>query len=243
MLGTGSAFAKNYFNTNALFYTEGKTVMLDCGTTASRSLYQLGKTFNDIDALLISHIHADHIGGMEEFAFQMKFNFNRKPLLYIPEPIAETLWENSLKGGLIQDGLGTLDDYFDVRLITAGHSAELVTGFTVEPVRTQHIPGKPSFSYIINDSFFYSADMTFDRELLEDLVERGCETIFHECQFSSPGIVHTTLDELRSLPQHIQERIWLMHYDDLKPQYEENIGPMRFVEQHQMYTFNRKTAR
>ncbi|QYR24201.1 MBL fold metallo-hydrolase [Paenibacillus sp. sptzw28] len=243
MLGTGSAFAKNYFNTNALFYTDNKTVMLDCGTTASRSLNQLGKTFNHIDALLISHIHADHIGGMEEFAFQMKFVYNRKPLLYIPEPIAETLWENSLKGGLMQDGLGSLEDYFDVRLIAPGAPAELLPAFTVEPVRTQHIPGKPSFSYIINNSFFYSADMRFDRELLEELVERGCETIFHECQFSPPGIVHTTLDELLSLPRSIQERVWLMHYDDAKPEYEQAIGPMRFVEQHQMYSFNRKTAR
>ena len=84
MLGTGNAFAKKYFNTNALFYIEGRTVMLDCGITAPLSLYQLNKTFNDIDALLVSHIHADHIGGIEEFAFQMKFVHKRKPLLYVP---------------------------------------------------------------------------------------------------------------------------------------------------------------
>ncbi|MFC5651619.1 MBL fold metallo-hydrolase [Paenibacillus solisilvae] len=237
MLGTGNAFAKKYFNTNALFYVEGRTVMLDCGITAPLSLYQLNKSFNDIDALLISHIHADHIGGIEEFAFQMKFVHKRKPLLYVPAVLVERLWEFSLKGGLLQDEFYSLDDYFEVKLLHEGAAAEIVPGFKVEPILTKHIPNKPSFSYFINESFFYSADMLFDRALLESLIERGCRVIFHDCQLSSPAAVHASIDDLLTLPEAIQEHVWLMHYDDSKDEYAGQTGRMRFVDQHRMYNF------
>ncbi|QHW34934.1 ribonuclease Z [Paenibacillus rhizovicinus] len=238
MLGTGSAFAKTYYNTNAMIYSENQTLLLDCGITAPLSLHQLGKPISDIDAVLISHIHADHIGGMEELAFRMKFNHGRKPLLFIPEPLAKPLWESSLKGGLLQDECPSLDDYFDVRLIQPDTKSELIPGLTVEPIQTAHIPNKISYSYFFNDTFFYSADMIFNSGLLQRLVdERGCTTIFHDCQLKPPGVVHTTLDELRSLPLYVQERIWLMHYDDTKPQYEGHTGVMRFVEQHERYRF------
>ncbi|REE70679.1 ribonuclease BN (tRNA processing enzyme) [Paenibacillus taihuensis] len=236
MLGTGNAFAKLYFNTNALLYTEQHTILLDCGNTALLSMHKLGKSVSDIDAILISHIHADHIGGMEELAFQMKFIYKRKPLLFIPESLVTPLWESSLKGGLLQDECGTLDEYFDVRPIVPGVKNELLPGLAVEPIQTDHIPNKISFSYYINESFFYSADMKFNPELLHQLVDRGCKTIFHDCQLRPPGVVHTTLDELSSLPDHIKERIWLMHYEDVKPDYEDKAGIMSFVEQHVRYT-------
>jgi len=237
MLGTGSAFAKKYFNTNALFHTENQTIMLDCGITAPLSLHQLNKSFNDIDALLISHIHADHIGGMEEFALQMKFIYRRKPLLFVVDSLIEALWETSLKGGLKQEMFNKLDDYFEVRLLQEGVIAQLLPGFRVKPIRTSHIPNKASYSFLINETFFYSADMKFEPLLLETLVQEGCTTIFHDCQLKPPGMVHTTLEELMSLPSYVQERIMLMHYDDNKADYEGLTGSMKFVEQHHIYSF------
>ncbi|MBW7473600.1 MBL fold metallo-hydrolase [Paenibacillus oenotherae] len=237
MLGTGSAFAKNYYNTNAICYSQGHKILLDCGTTAPLSLHQIGHKFCDIDALLVSHIHADHIGGIEEFAFQMKYVYQKKAKLFVPSPLIETLWEESLSGGLKTEEFPTLDDYFEVHLLEAGRKQELIPGFSVEPILTNHIPKKPSFSYYINDHFFYSADMKFEPQLLEQLYQRGCTAIFHDCQLTPPGLVHTTLEELLSLPEHLQELIWLMHYDDNKSEYEGLTGKMRFVEQHELYTF------
>ncbi|UUZ95900.1 MBL fold metallo-hydrolase [Paenibacillus sp. P25] len=63
MIGTGSAFAKRYYNNNALVRTEGFTLLIDCGVTAPRALYELNVPLTDIDAVLITHIHADHVGG------------------------------------------------------------------------------------------------------------------------------------------------------------------------------------
>ncbi|MBJ6363241.1 ribonuclease Z [Paenibacillus sp. MAHUQ-46] len=236
MLGTGSAFAKTFYNNNALVYANGYTLLVDCGITAPAALHSLGKSPDEIHALLVTHIHADHVGGLEEIAFRMKFQYQRKPLLYVPEVLAVPLWENALKGGLSQDEGHTLEDYFDVRLMEEGHEYELAPGLCVEIIETPHIPNKASFSLYLNRHLFYSADMRFNPELLHSLVDqRGCDTILHDCQFINPGAVHACLDDLVTLPEFIQQRLWLMHYADNQPEYIGKTGQMRFIEQQRLY--------
>lgn len=237
MVGTGSAFAKKHYNNNALIKSGGKTILLDCGITLPHALYELGYNFGQLDAVLISHIHADHVGGLEELAFQMLFNYNRKPVLYIAEPLISPLWEHTLRGGLTQGELTSLSDFFEVRPLKPNEYAPLTEELSVMPIQTAHIPGKPSYSFLINDRFFYSADMQFDRKLLELLHEQGVETFFHDCQLEPPGNVHACLDELLTLPDAIQQKMWLMHYGDAISEYIGKTGAMRIVEQGKMYSF------
>ncbi|MCM3337125.1 MBL fold metallo-hydrolase [Paenibacillus sp. MER TA 81-3] len=237
MIGTGSAFAKHYFNNNALLYTEQSTLLIDCGITAPMALHKLGKSFVDIDGVLITHIHADHVGGLEEFAFQMKFIHGRKPKLYIASPLVQPLWNNTLKGGLTQEGISCLEDVFEVHALEPNHTYSLAAGMEIQLIETPHIAGKRSFSLLVNHSFFYSADMRFQPDLLHTLIEQqGVTLIFHDCQLTGKGEVHTTLAELLTLPEWIQRKIYLMHYGDERSQYEGHTGPMPFVEQHKIIT-------
>jgi len=236
MLGTGSAFAKKFYNTNALLHANGYTLMIDCGITAPASLYQLGKPIQDIDAVLITHIHADHIGGLEEYAFRMKFEFKQKPVLYVAADLLEPLWENALKGGLSQGTWQTIDEFFQVRTLEAGKPAELHPGLRVELIPTEHIPNKSSYSLLFNDRFFYSSDMRFDGDLITRMVrDKGC-TVFHDCQLHTPGAVHATLEELLTLPEDVQERVRLMHYADNRDDFVGKTGRMSFIDQHVRYT-------
>jgi len=241
MIGTGSAFAKRYFNNNGLISSGGYHLLIDCGITAPYALHQLQIGLDDIDGILITHIHGDHVGGLEEVAYRMKFVHQSKLTLFVPASIAQDLWEHTLKGGL-EDTSGhcdSLDCYFNVQLLDEQSPYQINENFTVELIRTQHIPGKPSYGVLINDSVFYSSDMTFAPQLLTDLVSQGrCKHIMHDCQLSGQGVVHTTLQELLTLPVTLQERIWLMHYGDDKDRYEGQTGFMRFIEQHKIYTFD-----
>jgi ribonuclease BN (tRNA processing enzyme) len=235
MVGTGSAFAKKYDNNNALIETDGFRLLVDCGITLPKALHQMGLSFQDIDAVLISHIHGDHVGGLEEFAFQMMFKYSRKPVLFIAETLIEPLWEQTLRGGLTQEQLNKLDDFFDVRPLEANKEIELHPGLIVELVQTKHILNKPSYSFLFNRRFFYSADMRFDGGLLRKLVGQGVSTIYHDCQLEAPGVVHASLEELLTLPEDIQKKTWLMHYGDTIEQYIGRTGHMRIVEQHKGY--------
>lgn len=242
MIGTGSAFAKTFNNNNALLTVDGQTLLVDCGITAPKALFELGYSFNDLDAILVTHIHADHIGGLEELAFQMKYIFGRKPILYLADTLVKVLWEHSLKGGLQQNETETLEDFFDVRPLSEGQPYEVLPGLSVELIATRHIPGKANYSLLFNDFFFYSGDTVFDANLLHSLVNnRGVRVIFHDCQLHPPGIVHACLSQLLTLPNAIQELVYLMHYGDNQPDFVGRTGHMRFVEQHHIYDVDQLT--
>jgi len=238
MIGTGSAFAKLYYNNNALVYANGYTLLIDCGITAPMALYKMGKPFDQIDGILVTHIHGDHVGGLEEFAFQCKFVYGIKPTLYIPDSLIEPLWETTLKGGMRQDDHNSLESYFNVVPIAANTPFTIHEGLKVEALQTPHIPNKVSFSFILNDMLFYSADMQFYPELLDDLVKnRGIRHILHDCQLIAPGVVHASLEQLLTLPDFIQEIVYLMHYGDTMEQNVGHTGKMRFIRQQEVYTF------
>ncbi len=242
MLGTGSAFAKAFNNNNAIIEKEGRLLLVDCGITAPTALHELGYGFNDLHAVLITHIHADHIGGLEEFAFQMKFVYGRKPILYIADTLVQPIWEHSLRGGLQQDEAETLHDFFDVRPLSIGAHHELMPGLNVELVPTRHIPNKPNFSMLFNGFFFYSGDTVFDPDLLAGLVrDRNVKVIFHDCQLHPPGVVHACLPQLLTLPAELQERIYLMHYGDDQPNFIGRTGAMTFIEQQIAYEVEQLT--
>ncbi|MDP4096872.1 MBL fold metallo-hydrolase [Paenibacillus sp. P96] len=237
MLGTGSAFAKTHYNNNALLDSGEAKLFIDFGTTAPLALHHMGLPITDLDAIIITHIHADHVGGLEELGFRMSLIHGRKPVLYVAEALVEPLWEQTLKGGMYQKGMiERMGDIFEVRPLVPDQATDLVPGIRVELIPTKHIPGKDSYSLFINERLFYSADMTFNPELLTKLVqERGCRAILHEVQLLGEGAVHTTLDELLSLPPELQQMIHLMHYGDEIESFRGCTGEMRILEQQRIY--------
>ncbi|NEW05374.1 ribonuclease Z [Paenibacillus sp. SYP-B3998] len=239
MIGTGSAFAKNYYNTSALVRSDNATILIDCGFNTPRSLHELGITPDQIDGIAISHIHADHIGGLEEIAFRLLYQHNKKKTkLFLTDTLAGVLWENTLKGGMYnpEEGFYCLDDYFDVILLEERQPSTIASDLTIEFIPTLHILRKASYSLFINNQTFYSADIRFSEELLlhEVVKHRNCHTILHDCQLSGRGAIHATLEELLTLPEDVQKRIYLMHYDDKMPDYIGKTGHMSFIKQHQL---------
>lgn len=244
MVGTGSAFAKTYYNNNSLWRTSNYTLLVDCGITAPLALHHLDISIGELDGILITHLHGDHTGGLEEIAFQFKFKYNRKPQLFIAEGLADPLWNNCLKAGMENAQHTSLEDYFDVYLLKEREPHQIADGMTVEILRTEHIEGRLSYSLIFNRDIFYSADMKFDPELLNRLdEERQLRLIMHDCQLQSPGIVHASLEELLSLPEQVQRKVWLMHYDDHMESFIGKTGEMRFIKQHQRYAIDAQGIR
>ncbi|UUZ87338.1 hypothetical protein LJK88_20995 [Paenibacillus sp. P26] len=107
----------------------------------------------------------------------------------------------------------------------------------MEPLPTEHVPGKPCFSLLFNEGkLLYSSDSQFSAERLIRLYEeRNVRQIWHDCQLQGKGVVHAALDDLLTLPEHIQKITRLMHYGDNMPEFIGRTGHMSFVNQHEIY--------
>lgn len=245
MVGTGSAFAKEFYNNSALIMAENYTLLVDCGATTPLGLHKFDKdAMGRIDGVIISHIHGDHVNGLEELAFQMKYKFQKKIDLFVPEALYHSLWE-TLRGGLelTNEGRETIHHYFNVHLLKSQQGVpphEIAPGLKVRLAKVNHVRDKHCYSFIFNEKLWYSADTTFNPTLIESL-DKICEVIFHDCQlFTYPGQVHASLDELLTLPEKVREKMILMHYgDEMEDHYEKaKAGRLAFARQGHVYEFN-----
>ena len=53
---------------------------------------------SDLNTYLITHCHADHIGGLEEVMMFGRYLTKKKPSILINEDLEKILWNMSLKG-------------------------------------------------------------------------------------------------------------------------------------------------
>lgn len=122
-LGAGSAFTigdNNYHSNMILENDRGDRLLIDCGSDVRFSLTEAGYTYRDIHHIYVSHLHGDHVGGLEWLAFSTKFDPScDRPQLYLCDRLADLLWNKVLSGGLssIQGQVAQLSTYFHVHPI------------------------------------------------------------------------------------------------------------------------------
>ncbi len=145
-LGVGSAFAALNSQTNVLVVKGETLLLIDCGTTASRMLVEIGLTPLDIPAVLPTHSHADHVGGLEELALKGRYmapfvkggaKGDHKPTCVITEEYQSYLWNFSLRGGLA----------FSEQMVVDGTPGEMRFTDYFEPLRPRPISGYDRPSY------------------------------------------------------------------------------------------------
>jgi ribonuclease BN (tRNA processing enzyme) len=82
-VGVGSAFTKKNFQNNLLVLKGNDHVLIDCGTLCPLALSEFGRSIMDIQNFIITHSHADHIGGLEEAALMDRYVRGSKPNMVI----------------------------------------------------------------------------------------------------------------------------------------------------------------
>jgi len=97
-IGVGSAFSKKHYQTNLLVIKGGTHVLVDCGTKTPQALFELGRSISDIKSFLITHSHADHIGGLEEAMLVNRYLTRKKPDIIVDRIYQHILWDHSLRG-------------------------------------------------------------------------------------------------------------------------------------------------
>lgn len=70
-LGTGEAFDENLPNNSSLVISEKTNLLLDCGFTVPPQMWKFNSDPNFLDAVYISHQHADHFFGLPGILLRM----------------------------------------------------------------------------------------------------------------------------------------------------------------------------
>jgi len=255
-LGSGSAFTlpdENY-NSNILISENNKNLLYDAGITIPASLHSKGLIPQDIDNIFISHLHSDHIGGLEYIAqrtyFEVyKFGFSEfgcmKPNLFSSGNLLEEAWNNTLKGGLeyINGEIKELSEYFKLNNVKEGNLFYL-DDIAIAPIETKHSEGMKSFALMIygDKNIFITGDTQFDEDLFSEYNES--DMIFQDCEFANyPNGVHAQFHQLCTLDKEIKAKMWLYHYSlgDKSYEYYEDLviknGFMGLVKKGQEFIF------
>jgi ribonuclease BN (tRNA processing enzyme) len=84
--GTGDGAPCEDRNHASFLYRLGRTtILVDCGEAVDRSYKASGSSYDAIDAIFLSHLHSDHVGGFFMFMQGMWLESRRKPLkVYLP---------------------------------------------------------------------------------------------------------------------------------------------------------------
>lgn len=218
VLGTGDAFSATRFGSSAVVLGPEGHVLIDAPDAIMRALAHASLRSGvevspaTIDDILLTHLHGDHVNGLEAFGFLRWLEWRRTgrplPRLHTTTHAAERLWAR-LAPAMDQGGTANLSDYFELRVLPKSAPAS-IAGLSVRHRMGRHTV--PCCGFLISDgrrTLGWSGDTTWDPGHVEWLSE--ADFVVHE---TSPAPAHTPVEYLNALPADLRARMALIHMGD-----------------------------
>jgi len=190
VIGCGDAFGSgSRYNSCYLLDTTQGRLMFDCGSTSPHALKRAGVRVSTIDAVVISHCHGDHFGGLPALLLERMFvDQAEKPLEILGPPGIQKRFEDLME--CVYPGILQVPMPFEIlfRELYPGFASEW-RGLLIEAFEVNHYSGSPSLALSLREEekqFSFSGDSGFCRGVIE--AGRGSDLYLVECSTYSTRV-------------------------------------------------------
>lgn len=201
VLGGGGAFATMaQGNSSFLVEWQDRRILIDCGTTVPYVLRdEMGIPLQSITDVILTHCHADHIGGLEQLVFAKKYLGDGNPPLVwahadLARGIAAALDAVNPKIHHMNHGNDSNNFLIAAQLLGEGESGN-IAGLRLDFFRTQHVECLPSFALRLGP-LGVSGDANHP---VYEITDPWSQLLFHEAEFGFESGVHCPVDQLAQL--------------------------------------------
>jgi ribonuclease BN (tRNA processing enzyme) len=215
VLGSGDAFgAGGRFYSAYLAQVEGATFLLDCGPSILQSAKRVGWDLGRLDAVLVTHLHGDHFGGIPFLFMEYRYETPRTRPLVIYGPEGTERRVKCLFTALYErTAAEPLPFPVIYRELEPGQTVPLGDA-SVMAVRVHHVPELVAFGYRVEvggRSFLYSGDTAWTDELAG--YARGVDLFVCECStFETQLDIHISYPEIAARARELGcRRLVLSH--------------------------------
>ncbi|MDR2858689.1 MAG: MBL fold metallo-hydrolase [Novosphingobium sp.] len=218
-VGCGDAFGSGgRFNT--CFHLAGDTtnILIDCGASSLIALKKLKIDRNAITAIVVTHFHADHFGGIPFFILDAQLFSKRRAPLTIVGPVGIDAWyERVMETAFPGSSRASRKFNLDLMEVPAGGTIDL-EGLRVGAYQARHgPPGGPCLAVRIEAEgrvITYSGDTEWTPELID--AARNADLFIAEAYFRDKSIAtHLSLNAIEAHLDELQpKRLILTHMSD-----------------------------
>jgi ribonuclease BN (tRNA processing enzyme) len=218
-IGCGDAFGSGgRFNTCFHLTGERTNLLIDCGASSLIAMNRLGIDRNAITAMVITHFHADHFGGIPFFILDAQFFSKRREPLTIVGPVGLPEWYERVMETAFP-GSSQASQKFALNLIeiAAGGTVDLGE-VKVSAYQAVHGPPDGPYHAVRVEAEGRSVAYTGDTEWTPALIPaaRGADLFIAEAYFRDMAVVtHLSLNTIEAnLDQLAPKRLVLTHMSD-----------------------------
>lgn len=197
VVGSGDAFGSGgRFQTCIAL---GAHTLVDCGATSLVALRRQGFDPNAVETVLVSHLHADHFGGLPFLILDGQFRRRTTDLTVVGPPGTEERLAAAMEAAF--PGSSGVRRRFALHVREHADRKPYDTGrVTVTPYEVRHASGAPAYALRVDDG---AATVTYsgDTEWTDALIDASDGADVFLCEGYAPAPVKWHLD-LGSLAAH-----------------------------------------
>lgn len=237
VLGVGNAFAARHYNTSFLLRAE-RWFLIDGPQALFRLLRERAIPLEKINDVIVTHVHGDHVSGLETLMLWKKYGEGNRIRLHTTEAVYRDLeqlffgrFRTTFNGDYSRIVTTELPDYVEFHELAENGATAITPSVSVEVRYNWHPVATLGLKLIFDGATIgIGGDTCYRPPLLKQLREEGvlsesryrklsgdwlwdADLIYHEVDRLEPS-PHTLENDLLELPEQVRRKIRLVHFPD-----------------------------